>query len=90
MIFNILVMGKGPVFVAQLEALMGRFMGQIVCQSIIRNQLSKINKDKPALTAEDCKTLNQNILKAVSRFVTKEEARRLQSEIDKLFTTCFH
>jgi hypothetical protein len=83
-------MGKGPVFVAQLEALMGRFMGQIVCQSIIRNQLSKINKDKPALTAEDCKTLNQNILKAVSRFVTKEEARRLQSEIDKLFTTCFH
>jgi hypothetical protein len=89
MIFNILVMGKRPDFVAQLEVVMGRFVGQIVCQSIIRNQLSKLNKDKAALTADDCKTLTQNILTAVSLFVTKEEAGRLQTEMDKLFTTYF-
>jgi hypothetical protein len=89
LIFNILVMGKRPDFVAQLEVVVGRFVGQIVCQAIIGNQLSKLNKGKAALTADDCNTLNQNILKAVSRFVTKEEAGRLQTEMDKLFTTYF-
>jgi hypothetical protein len=89
MIFNIIVMGKGPDFVAQLEAVMGRFVGQIVCQSIIGHQLLKLNKDKAVLTANDCKTLTRNVLTAVSRFVTKEEARRLQAEMDKLLTTYF-
>jgi hypothetical protein len=82
-------MGKGPDFVAQLEVVMGTFMGHIVCQSIIRNQLSKLNKDIADLTADDCKTLTQNILRAVSLFVTKEEAGRLQAELDKLFITYF-
>jgi hypothetical protein len=82
-------MGERPDFVAELEPVMGRFVGQIVCQSIIRNQLSKLNKDKAALTADDCKTLIQNILTAVSRFVTKEEEGRLHAEMDKLFTTYF-
>jgi hypothetical protein len=82
-------MGKGPDFIAQLEVIMGRFIGQIVCQSIIRNQLSKLNKDMADLTANDCKTLTQNILRAVSLFVTKEEAGRLQIELDKLLTTYF-
>jgi hypothetical protein len=89
MIFNILVMGKGPDFVAQLEVVMGKFVGRIVCQSIIRNQLSKLNKDKAALTAKDCKTLTLDILAAVSLFVTKDEAERLQAEMDKLFTAYF-
>jgi hypothetical protein len=88
-ILNIVVMGKGPVFVAQLEALMGGLIGEIVCHSIVRNQLLKINKDRTAFTADDCKTLNRNVLTAVSRFVTKEEARRLQTEMDKLYTTYF-
>jgi hypothetical protein len=82
-------MGKGPDFVAQLEVVVGSFVGQIACQSIIRNQLSKLNKDKADLTANDCKTLTQNVLMAVSLFVTKEEAGRLQAEMDKLFTTYF-
>ncbi len=82
-------MEKGPDFVAQLEAVMGAFMGRIVCQSIIGKQLSKLNKDRADLTADDCKTLTQNILKAVSLFATKEEAGRLQFELDKLFTTYF-
>jgi hypothetical protein len=45
--------------------------------------------DFVALTANDCKTLTRNILTAVSRFVTKEEAGRLRTEMDKLFTTYF-
>jgi hypothetical protein len=89
MIFNIPVMGKRPDFIAQLEVIVGRFAGQIVCQSIIRNQLSKLNKDRAALAADDCKILTQNVLTAVSSFVTKEEARRLQTEMDTLVTTYF-
>ncbi len=82
-------MGKGAEFVAQLEVVMGKFLGRLVCQSIIRNQLSRLNRDKAVLTANDCKTLTKNILTAVSLFVTKEEAERLQTEMDKLFTTYF-
>ncbi len=82
-------MGSGAELVAQIEAVTGKFVGQIVCQSIMRNQLSKLNKDKTALTSEDCKTLAQNIQRAVSLFVTKEEAGRLQSEMDTLLSTYF-
>ncbi len=82
-------MGKGSDFVAQLEVVMGKFVGRIVCQSIVKNQLSKINKDTATLAANDCKALTQNVQRAVSLFVTKEEAGRLQSEIDRLFIAYF-
>jgi hypothetical protein len=85
-----IIMGsKGTAFVEQLEVVMGKFVGRIVCQSIVKNQLSKLNKDKAALAAGDCKTLTQNIQRAVSLFVTREEAGRLQSEMDRLFSTHF-
>jgi hypothetical protein len=80
-------MEKGLDFIAQLEAVMGAFIGQIACRSIIGNQLSKFNKDEADLTADDCKTLTRNILSAVSVFATKEEAGRLRAEMDKLYTT---
>lgn len=50
-IFNIFTMGKGPDFLAQLEAVMGAFMGHIVCRSIIGNHLSELNKNEADLTA---------------------------------------
>jgi hypothetical protein len=83
------VMGEAPAFVAQLEVLMGEFVGEIVSQSIIRSQLATLTRDKAALTAEDCRTLTRNILTAVSLFVTKEEAGKLQNEMDKLYTAYF-
>jgi hypothetical protein len=86
--FNVL-MGEESAFVAQLEVLMGRFVGKIVSQTIIRSQLAMLKKDKSALTEDDCRTLTRNILTAVSLFVTKEEAGKLQNEMDKLFTTYF-
>ncbi len=82
-------MGKGNDFVAQLEVAIGKFVGKIVCKSIVKNQLSKLNKDTAALAATDCKTLIQNIQRAVALFVTKEEAATLQSEMDRLFATYF-
>jgi len=89
LIFNILTMEKGPDFVARLEVVVGRVIGRIVCQSIMRNQLSRLSKDSPDLTADDCKTLTRNILTAVSLFITKEEQKRLKDEMDKLYETCF-
>jgi hypothetical protein len=88
-LFNIVAMEKGAEFVAQLEVLVGTFVGKIVCQSIIKKQLLNLDKDKVDLTVNDCKTLIQNIQKAVSLFVTEDEAGRLQSEMDKLFTMYF-
>jgi hypothetical protein len=89
MLLNKAAMRKGPDFVMQLEVVMGKLVGQIVCSTIIRNQLSKFNKDQAALTAEDCKILTQNVQKAVSLFVTKEEGERLQQELNKLLKTFF-
>jgi hypothetical protein len=83
------VMGEAPAFIAKLQVVMGEFVGEIVSQSIIRGELAKLNRDETALTAEDCKTLNLNILTAVSLFVTKEEAGKLQDEMDKLFASYF-
>lgn len=64
-------------------------MGHTVCQSIIRNQLLKLNKDKADLDAGDCRTLTKNVLRAVSLFMTKEEAGRLRARMDELFTAYF-
>lgn len=80
-------MVTGPDFVAQLEMIMGRFLGQTVCQSIMGKQLSRLNKDKADLTAGECRILSRNILAAVSLFVTKEEAGRLHAEMDELLST---
>jgi len=82
-------MGKGIEFVTQLEDVMGQTVGQIVGKGLLKNQLTKLNKDRGALSADDCKILIQNIIQSISLFVTKEEASRAQSELDKLFKTHF-
>jgi hypothetical protein len=76
-------------FVEILEIAMGKSVGKIVGQSILSNQLKKMNKDKNTLSADDCKVLTQNIASAVSLFVTKGEVGIIQSELDRLHKTCF-
>ncbi len=82
-------MGKGKEFVTQLETTMEKSLGQIVGKGLLKNQITKLNKDIDALTAEDCKILIQNIVKSISLFTTKEEAGTVQSELDRLFKTHF-
>jgi hypothetical protein len=82
-------MRTGTEFVKQLEVVMGQSVGQIVGKALLNNQLTKLNKDSGALSADDCKILIQNIITSISLFVTKEEAARAQSELDKLFKTHF-
>ncbi len=82
-------MRKGPDFVMQLEVVMGKLVGQIIGSTIVRDQLSKFNKDQAALTAEDCKTLTRNVQKAVSLFVTKKDNERVQRELNKLLRESF-
>jgi hypothetical protein len=82
-------MRTGTEFVKQLEVVMGQSVGQIVGKALLNNQLTKLNKDRGALSADDCKILIQNIITSISLFVTKEEAARAQSELDKLFKAHF-
>ncbi len=76
-------------FVTKLEVVMGQTVGATVGEGLLKDQLRKLNKDRGALSADDCKILIQNIIQSISVFVTKEEASRVQSELDKLFKTHF-
>ncbi len=79
-------MGNGAEFVSQIDLILRKSIGQIVGESVLKYNLLKFNKDTSALTAEDCKTLVQNIKRGVSLFITKDEARKLEAELDKLFS----
>jgi hypothetical protein len=82
-------MGIGTEFVAQLEVVMGRTVGRIAGKGLPENQVTKLNEDRGALSADDCKILIQNIIQSISLFVTEKEAARAQSARDKLFKTHF-
>ncbi len=82
-------MRKGADFVAQLEVVMGKSVGQTVGRRIVGEQLSKFNKDQTDFSAEDCKILTQDVQKAASLFATKEENERLQQELNKLLKGFF-
>ena len=43
-------------------------LGRIVGHSILSNNLKKLNKDRVALSANDCKILTHNVINAVSLF----------------------
>ena len=68
---------------------MGKAIGRIVGQSILKNQLTKLNKDSDALSADDCGILIRNIINAVSLFVTKEEVETVHSELYRILKVHF-
>ena len=82
-------MRKDREFIARLQALLEKSMGQTAGKGLLKNQMARLNKDLGALTDGDCNLLIRNIVEAVSRFTTREEAARVQDELDRLFKRHF-
>ncbi len=84
-----MIVSRGREFVVQAELVIRKLVGQLVAASILKNQLTKLRKDIDAISADDCNTLIQNIINALSLFVTKEEAYAAHSELNRLFKEHF-
>ncbi len=79
-------MGNSEEFVSQVDQVLRKCIGQIVGESVLKYNLLKFNKNTSSLSAEDCKILLQNIKRGVSLFITKDEAKKLETELEKLFS----
>lgn len=77
----------GSQFISQIELVMVRTVGQIVGKSLVQNQLKKLQKERDALSAEDCVIVGKNVVNALSLFVTKQEAETAKAAVDKLVST---
>jgi hypothetical protein len=72
-----------------VEGLMEKTIGRLVGQSILKNQLRKINKERDALSADDCNTLVQHIVNALSVFITKQEVDDASYQLQRLYKAHF-
>jgi hypothetical protein len=82
-------MGMGKEFITELEATIAKAVGRLVGHSVVNNHFTKLKKDRDALSSNDCKVLTENVINAVSLFVTKEEAGIVQVELDRLYKAHF-
>ncbi len=74
-------------FIKAVESRLTAAVGTIIAQSVMKNNLAKLNKDVQSLTADDRVLLIGNIVKAVSLFETKNESTVLKSELENLLKT---
>ncbi|MGE5173818.1 MAG: hypothetical protein ACM3MD_08315 [Betaproteobacteria bacterium] len=77
-------MNKGEEFIKQVETILNNRIGKIIAVSVLKNNLSKLNKNAASLTKEDGKVLAENIVKAVSLFETKDESKLIKADLEKL------
>ncbi len=77
-------MSKGEEYIKQVETILSARIGKIIGDSILKNNLSKLNKDAASITKEDCKVLAGHIVKAVSLFETKDESKQIKADLEKL------
>ena len=71
-------------FTTKIETVLVGGVGSIIGRSILKSGLARINKQPSAFTNEDRKTLIENLVKSISVFGTREEAKRIQAELEKL------
>jgi hypothetical protein len=82
-------MAKEEEFMKNVESILNLRIGAILTGSILKNNLSKLNKDIKNLTADDCRVLVDNIVKATTIFVTPSEAKLVQSALTNLLKEFF-
>ncbi len=75
---------KQEEFVKQVETILSKRIGEINALSILKNNLSKLNKSVPNMTKDDGKLLVENIVKAITLFATKDESRLAKIELEKI------
>lgn len=71
-------------FTIRVETVLVGGVGSIIGRSILKSGLARINKQPDAFTQEDRKTLIESLIKSISVFGTREEAKRIQAELEKL------
>ncbi len=71
-------------FTTRVESVLVSGVGSIIGRSILKSGLARINKQPEAFTQEDRKTLIDNLIRSISVFGTREEAKRIQAELEKL------
>ncbi len=82
-------MAKEEEFIKNVESILNLRIGAILTGSILKNNLSKLNKDIKSLTADDCRVLVDNIVKSTTIFVTPGEAKLVQSALTNLLKEFF-
>jgi hypothetical protein len=76
-------MTKREEFIKQTESILHTRVGVIIGKTILKNNLSKLNKDVASISTDDAKILINNIEKSVSVFQTKDEAKLIKTELEK-------
>ncbi len=77
-------MGKQEEFVSQVETVLNTRVGKIIASSVLKNNLSKLNKNVANITKEDGVVLVNNLVKAVALFETKDESKQIKADLEKL------
>jgi hypothetical protein len=77
-------MSKQDDFLKQVETILNNSIGTIIASSVLKNNLSKLNKSPSSMTKEDGKIFVENIVKAVSLFETHNESKVIRTELEKL------
>lgn len=77
-------MSKQDDFLKQVGSILNARIGVIIASSILKNNLSKLNKNPASLTKDDGKIFVENIVKAVSLFETRDESKLVREDLEKL------
>jgi hypothetical protein len=75
---------KQDEFLKQLETILKTRIGPIITGSVLKNNISKINKNPASMTKEDLKIFAENIVKAISLFESRDESKVVRDELEKL------
>ncbi len=77
-------MSKQDEFLKQVGTILNTRIGAIIASSVLKNNLSKLNKSPSSMTKEDGKIFVENVVKAVSLFETRDESKVVRAELEKL------
>jgi hypothetical protein len=75
---------KQEEFLKKVEALLIEKIGKIIAGSVLKNNLSKMNKPVPSMDKSDMQSLIENITKAVSLFESNNESKLINEELKDL------
>jgi hypothetical protein len=78
---------KQEEFLKKVEASLIARIGTIVGSSVLKNNLSKINKIAANMNKDDMQVLIENITKAVQLFESKDESKLLNADLKQLLKT---
>jgi hypothetical protein len=78
---------KQDEFLKKVEAVLQMRIGKIVANSVLKNNLAKMNKPVESLSRNDMETLIENITKGVQLFGSKDESKLVHKELKDLLAT---